>query len=57
MLAFDSSDDQRSRFVGGSGRNLQEVRVVPQLLSFLEVDAVLFPASETFREIQEPADD
>jgi hypothetical protein len=41
MFVVDASNHQKPRFVGGFRRNLQQHRVIPKLLGFNKVDAVL----------------
>jgi hypothetical protein len=40
VLATDAADQQKPRLVDGLRRNLDQIRIVPEPLSFDEVDAV-----------------
>jgi hypothetical protein len=52
VFSIDPADDDESWFIFRSSRDLQQVRIVPQLLSGDEVDPVLCEVSVAFPEIE-----
>ena len=52
MLRINLADDDGSRFILCSGRNLQQIRVIPQLHSIGEVDAMFGEVSLTLLRVK-----
>ena len=52
MFAANSTDDEKSRFIDGLGRDFYQVGITPQRLRVYEIDAVFLPVGAALSVIE-----